>query len=160
VSFHPCNVSIEIVGLIWCISPGSLTRKLEAQYVGVVELATQVAMPSSGTLFLIWGLKLSFKTTTIATTITTTWAITPNTRFRKKMISKAQEIVPFRYMHFHRIIPIDEGDIIICEQGYAFGMKPRPSKISVQLFFDPVDPAPVSIPLLSLAIVLQTSTLS
>lgn len=48
-------------------------------------------------------------------------------------------------MHFHRIMPIEEGDIIICEQGYAFGMKPRPSKIYVQLFFAPSDVAPVAL---------------
>jgi hypothetical protein len=40
-----------------------------------------------------------------------------------------------RYLHMHRVLPIHNGQTLIFEQGYAFGMKPRPSKISVQLFF-------------------------
>ncbi len=42
---------------------------------------------------------------------------------------------PHRYLHTHRVLPINNGETITFEQGYSLCMKPRPSKIHVQLFF-------------------------
>eukprot|EP00282_Hemiselmis_andersenii_P028655 CAMPEP_0169456124 /NCGR_PEP_ID=MMETSP1042-20121227/16182_1 /TAXON_ID=464988 /ORGANISM="Hemiselmis andersenii, Strain CCMP1180" /LENGTH=576 /DNA_ID=CAMNT_0009568319 /DNA_START=70 /DNA_END=1797 /DNA_ORIENTATION=- len=47
------------------------------------------------------------------------------------------------YLHFHRILPMESGETIVCEQGYAFGMKPRPSKLYVQMIYTPTEPAPM-----------------
>eukprot|EP00286_Rhodomonas_abbreviata_P021052 CAMPEP_0181302448 /NCGR_PEP_ID=MMETSP1101-20121128/8006_1 /TAXON_ID=46948 /ORGANISM="Rhodomonas abbreviata, Strain Caron Lab Isolate" /LENGTH=301 /DNA_ID=CAMNT_0023407907 /DNA_START=27 /DNA_END=933 /DNA_ORIENTATION=- len=49
------------------------------------------------------------------------------------------------YVHYHRILPISPEETFECEQGFAFSMKPRPSKVMVQLHLESAmeDGAPI-----------------
>lgn len=59
--------------------------------------------------------------------------LSPLVRLEEEAASPSANAALTGYIHFHRILPIDSQERFICEQGWAFGMKPRPSKVYVEL---------------------------
>eukprot|EP00281_Chroomonas_sp_CCMP1168_P022965 CAMPEP_0206228784 /NCGR_PEP_ID=MMETSP0047_2-20121206/9348_1 /ASSEMBLY_ACC=CAM_ASM_000192 /TAXON_ID=195065 /ORGANISM="Chroomonas mesostigmatica_cf, Strain CCMP1168" /LENGTH=629 /DNA_ID=CAMNT_0053652039 /DNA_START=99 /DNA_END=1988 /DNA_ORIENTATION=- len=63
--------------------------------------------------------------------------LSPLVHMQEEAASASPNAALTAYLHLHRIHPIDNDDTVLCEQGYTIGMKPRPSKISVQLSLIP-----------------------
>ena len=65
--------------------------------------------------------------------------LSPLVRLEEEAASPSANAALTGYIHFHRILPIDSQERFICEQGWAFGMKHRPSKIYVELQLEQAD---------------------
>lgn len=65
--------------------------------------------------------------------------LSPLVRLEEEAASPSANAALTGYIHFHRILPIDSEERFTCEQGWAFGMKQRPSKIYVQLELQQAD---------------------
>jgi len=59
--------------------------------------------------------------------------LSPLVRLEEEAASPSANAALAGYIHYHRILPIDSMERFVCEQGWAMGMKARPSKIYVQL---------------------------
>ena len=59
--------------------------------------------------------------------------LSPLARLEEEAASPSANAALAGYIHFHRILPIESLETFICEQGWALGMKARPSKVYVQL---------------------------
>lgn len=57
----------------------------------------------------------------------------PLVRLEEEAASASANAALAAYIHFHRILPVESLETFICEQGWALGMKQRPSKVYVQL---------------------------
>jgi predicted PhzF superfamily epimerase YddE/YHI9 len=63
--------------------------------------------------------------------------LSPLVRLEEEAASPSANAALTGYIHFHRILPIDSQERFICEQGWALGMKQRPSKVYVELELAP-----------------------
>lgn len=59
--------------------------------------------------------------------------LSPLVRLEEEAASPSANAALTGYIHLHRILPLASQETFICEQGWALGMKQRPSKVYVRL---------------------------